>query len=86
MKEATLDDLKSMRARGQLLHDPEAPDGPDLGSAFWADAVIQEPTPRKSVHLRLNSEVYDFFLKQSDGKGHIKKMQQVLKAYADAHK
>jgi uncharacterized protein (DUF4415 family) len=36
--------------------------------------------------LRLQAEVYDFFVAQSGGKGHIKKMQQVLKAYVDAHK
>ncbi len=36
----------------------------------------------KSVHLKLESEVYQFF--KSEGKGHITRMQNVLKAYVRA--
>jgi uncharacterized protein (DUF4415 family) len=82
----TLEQLQEMQDRGEFFHDPNAPIGPSLGPDFWADAVLVEPQSRKSVHLRLQAEVYDFFVAQSGGKGHIKKMQQVLKAYVDAHK
>jgi len=37
----------------------------------------------KSVHLKLEPEVFDFF--KSQGKGHLTKMQEVLKAYVTAH-
>lgn len=57
----------------------------DLPDDFWATAVRVEPANRKSVHLRLKPDVFDFFIKQTGGKGHIAKMQAVLKAYADAH-
>lgn len=62
-------------------HEPDD----DLPADFWAKAVWVEPISRKSVHLRLQSEVFEFFVKQTGGKGHIAKMQAVLKAYADAH-
>jgi uncharacterized protein (DUF4415 family) len=58
----------------------------DLPTDFWANAVLVEPVNRKSVHLRVNQDVYDFFVKDTGGKGHIAKMQAVLKAYADAHR
>jgi uncharacterized protein (DUF4415 family) len=82
----TLDEIKAMRARGESRTRSDAPEGPELGEDFWANAVIVEPANRKSVHLRINPDVYDFFVKQTGGKGHIAKMQAVLKAYADAHR
>jgi uncharacterized protein (DUF4415 family) len=42
------------------------------------------PRPRQSVHLRLEPEVVDFF--KDGGKGHITRMQAVLRAYVDVHK
>ncbi len=75
-----------MRARGESRTCPDAPDGPPLGDEFWANAVWVEPANRKSVHLRLQPDVFEFFVKQTGGKGHIAKMQAVLKAYADAHR
>jgi uncharacterized protein (DUF4415 family) len=66
---------------------PESMDhSDDLPTDFWANAVLVEPANRKSVHLRVNQDVYDFFVKDTGGKGHIAKMQAVLKAYADAHR
>ena len=71
--------------RGESRTRPDAPEGPPLGDDFWANAVLVEPANRKSVHLRLHAEVFDFFVADTGGKGHIAKMQAVLKAYADAH-
>ncbi len=82
----SLEEARAKRDRGETLTRKDAPIGPSLGPDFWADAVLVAPQSRKSVHLRLQAEVYDFFVAQSGGKGHIKKMQQVLKAYVDAHK
>jgi uncharacterized protein (DUF4415 family) len=64
-------------------HEPDN----DLPADFWTNAVLVEPkVASKSVHLRLQPDVFDFFFQQSGGKGHIAKMQAVLKAYADAHR
>jgi len=49
----------------------------------WTKAKLVMPKARQSVHLRLEREVVEFF--KSQGKGHISRMQAVLKAYKDAH-
>ncbi|TFF27290.1 hypothetical protein E3C22_02130 [Jiella endophytica] len=86
MRQATLEEITRMREAGELHHDPNAPEGPDLGEDFWAEAVWVPPRslPLKSVHLKLEPEVFEFF--KSQGKGHLTRMQQVLKAYAEAHR
>jgi uncharacterized protein (DUF4415 family) len=40
--------------------------------------------PRRSVHLKLDPEVFDFFYQEAGGKGHLTRMQNVLKAYVNA--
>jgi uncharacterized protein (DUF4415 family) len=50
----------------------------------WTRAALVLPKPKQSVHLRLEQEVVEFF--RSQGKGHIARMQAVLKTYADAHR
>ncbi|RJR47673.1 MAG: hypothetical protein C4567_00905 [Deltaproteobacteria bacterium] len=50
----------------------------------WTRAKLVLPQARQSVHLRLEKEVIAFF--KSQGKGHISRMQAVLKAYVEAHR
>lgn len=50
----------------------------------WTRAQLVLPRAKQSVHLRLESGVIDFF--KSQGKGHISRMQAVLKAYVEAHR
>lgn len=52
--------------------------------ADWTRAKLVLPQAKKSVHLRLEEEIINFF--KSQGKGHISRMQAVLKAYVDAHR
>jgi hypothetical protein len=82
----TLTEARERRDRGEFFHDPNAPVGPSLGPDFWTNAILVAPLARDKVQLELEPYIYDFFVAQSGGKGHIKKMQQVLKAYVDAHK
>jgi uncharacterized protein (DUF4415 family) len=42
------------------------------------------PRPRQSVHLRLDPGVVEFL--KAGGKGHITRMQALLRAYVDAQK
>ncbi|MEE2949960.1 MAG: BrnA antitoxin family protein [Pseudomonadota bacterium] len=86
MKRASLADIKRMREAGELHHNPDAPAGDSLGHDFWAKAMMASPqgTPPKSVHLKLDPEVFEFF--KSQGKGHLTRMQEVLRAYANAHR
>lgn len=71
-----------MDRRGELYHNPNAPESDDLDAAFWDDARIEGPIARRSVHLKLDAEVFDFFHK--GGKGHLTRMQNVLRAYVKA--
>ncbi len=95
----TADDLKAMRRRGEDRTDwakVDAMTEADLERAIaedeeerelepdWTRAKLVMPRPRQSVHLRLEPEVVDFF--RAGGKGHITRMQAVLRAYVDAQK
>ena len=86
IRRASLADIKRMKDEGELFHDPNAGEGESLGPEFWAKAEIEQPRRPRSVHLKLDPEVFEFFQRQSGGKGHLTKMQNVLKAYANAHK
>ena len=50
----------------------------------WTRAKLFLPKPKQSVHLRLEEDIIQFF--KAQGKGHISRMQAVLKAYVDAHR
>jgi uncharacterized protein (DUF4415 family) len=50
----------------------------------WTQARLVIPSARQSVHLRLDRDIVDFF--KAQGKGHISRMQAVLRAYVEAHK
>ena len=84
IKRATLDEIREMRDRGELHDSSNAPEGPELDDEFWVNAVLVPPMGSTSVHLKLDPEVFDFF--KSQGKGHITRMQDVLKAYVRAQK
>jgi len=42
------------------------------------------PAGKTSVHLRLDSDVVEWF--KAHGKGHLTRMNAVLRAYMDAHR
>ncbi|MGE0109334.1 MAG: BrnA antitoxin family protein [Bdellovibrionales bacterium] len=52
-------------------------------SVDWTQAELVLPKAKTSVHLRLDQDIVDFF--KSQGKGHISRMQAVLKMYATTH-
>lgn len=82
----SLEEIEAKAARGELRIDPDAPEGPELGDDFWANAVLVEPPKTRSVHLKIDAEVFHHFLEETKGKGHITRMQNVLKAYVAAQK
>jgi uncharacterized protein (DUF4415 family) len=49
----------------------------------WTKVELVLPESKLSVNLRLDREIVEFF--KGQGRGHISKMQAVLKAYVDAH-
>lgn len=85
MKRASLAELKRKREAGELHRSSHAPEGDSLGREFWSKAVVAPPRDvPKSVHLKLDPEVFEFF--KAQGKGHLTKMQEVLRAYVAAHR
>jgi uncharacterized protein (DUF4415 family) len=72
-----------MKDRGEVSRPSKKAAQIDLPDNFWDSAKVTEPKEKKSVHLRLDADVFDFF--SSQGKGHISRMQAVLRSYVDAH-
>ena len=90
IRRASLEELRKMYDAGLLHDDKNAPVGPPPEHAhvedddFWKNAKVVFPKQPRSVHLKLDPDVFDYF--KSLGKGHITKMQEVLRAYANAHR
>lgn len=72
-----------MKERGEIHSPrPDAPVGPDLPDEFWENAVLVDYREPTSVHLKLDPLVFAWFKQQ--GKGHLTRMQDVLKAHVRA--
>ena len=82
LKRASLEEILRMKAAGELFHDPTAPEGPE----FWAKARVEGPRRTRSVHLKLDPEVFAYFVAETGGKGHLTRMQAVLRAYVEARR
>ena len=57
-------------------------DIPELNTKFWKSAKLVRPENKKSISLRVDSEVLSFFKKK--GRGYQSLMNAVLKSYAQA--
>lgn len=80
----SLSEIRAARARGEDKTRADAPEAESLGADFWKDARVVMPRGKTSVHLRLDSDIVDWF--KAHGKGHLTRMNAVLRAYVDAHK
>ena len=78
----SLSEIQAMRKRGLDKTRPDAPPAQSLGEEFWKSARVVFPPGKTSVHLRLDSDVVEWF--RSRGKGHLTRMNAVLRAYVDA--
>ena len=73
-----------MRERGDYVPTkPEAPTA-EIGEEFWQNAHLVMPPGRASVHLRVDSDVLEWF--KAQGKGHLTRMNAVLRSYVAAQK
>jgi len=80
----SLNTIKKKIARGASKTLVEAPEAAPVGEDFWKRARIVMPRGKTSVHLRVDSDIFDWFKKQ--GNGHLTRMNAVLRSYVDAHK
>ncbi len=73
-----------MEKRGEISSPrPDAPEH-DVPAEFWEEAVPFVAPEKTSVHLRLDNDVFDWF--KSNGKGHLTRMNAVLRSYYEAHR
>ncbi len=79
----SLSQIRALREQGQDQTSPDAPEAESLGADFWKNARVVMPGGKTSVHLRLDSDVVEWF--KAHGKGHLTRMNAVLRAYVDAH-
>jgi uncharacterized protein (DUF4415 family) len=80
----TLNEIEALGERGEDPTRPDAPEAESLGEEFWKSARVVMPSGRTSVHLRLDSDVVEWF--KARGKGHLTRMNAVLRAYVEAQK
>ena len=75
-------ELERMAARGDYV--PTRADAPEieLGEDFWRHAKVVPPG-KTSVHLRVDADVLAWF--KAQGRGHLTRMNAVLRAYMEAH-
>ena len=84
-KKASLSDLRKMKERGEIQPSFNAETGPDLPDNFWDDADLVNHTKTKEpISLRVDSDVLEFF--KAQGKGHLTRMNAVLRSYVNAHR
>jgi len=80
----SLSEIDAMRERGLDKTRSDAPIAESLGADFWKSARVVVPPGKTSVHLRLDSDVVEWF--KSRGKGHLTHMNAVLRAYVESQK
>ena len=76
--------VTAIHERGELHDSTKAPEGPELSPEFWDKAAVVMPVEKKSIHLRVDSDVLDFF--KHGGKGHLTRINAVLRSYMEAQK
>ncbi len=80
----SLSEIEALRERGFDKTRPDAPRAESLGEDFWKSARVAMPSGKTSIHLRLDRDVVDWF--KSRGKGHLTRMNAVLRSYVEAQK
>jgi uncharacterized protein (DUF4415 family) len=77
-------EIKRKIARGASKTRADAPEAAPIGEEFWKRARVVMPSGKTSVHLRIDSDVFDWFKRQ--GNGHLTRMNAVLRSYVEAQK
>lgn len=80
----SLSAVRALRARGEDKTLAAAPEAELLGADFWKSARVRMPAGKTSVHLRVDTDIVEWF--KTRGKGHLTRMNAVLRSYVDAQK
>lgn len=79
----SLESLRERRRRGETETRADAP-ARDVDPEFWASVRVTMPPSKESVHLRIDKDVLEWF--RAQGKGHLSRMNAVLRSFMEAHK
>jgi uncharacterized protein (DUF4415 family) len=82
-KKYSLDELREMRERGETETRADAPEL-KLDADFWQGARVVMPPGKSSVHLRVDTDVLEWF--KAQGRGHLSRMNAVLRSFMEAQK
>jgi uncharacterized protein (DUF4415 family) len=84
IRQHSLEKLRKQRSQGRTKTRADAPTH-HVDADFWASARLVMPPPGKaSVHLRIDSDVLEWF--RAQGRGHLSRMNAVLRSFMEAHK
>ena len=72
-----------MRERGETETRADAPVF-SLDPNFWDDAEVVMPAGKSSIHLRVDTDVLDWF--KAQGRGHLTRMNAVLRSYMESRR
>ncbi len=76
--------VKRKLFRGASKTRADSPEAAPVGDDFWKRARVVMPPGKTSVHLRVDSDVFEWFKRQ--GAGHLTRMNAVLRSYVEARK
>ena len=60
------------------------PDAQPTDEAFWKDAHVVMPQPKRAISMRVDSDVLAWF--KSQGRGYQTRINAVLRSYMEAHR
>jgi uncharacterized protein (DUF4415 family) len=83
IKQYSLENLRKRHEQGEGQTRRDAP-ARALDDEFWQHAQVHMPPGKASVHLRLDADVLEWF--RAQGRGHLTRMNAVLRSYMEAHK
>jgi uncharacterized protein (DUF4415 family) len=80
----SLSEICALRERGVDGTSMAAPEAESLGAEFWKSERVVVPSGKISMRLRVDSNVVEWF--RARGKGHLTRMNAVLRDYVEAQK
>jgi len=79
----SLEELRELRERGETETRADAPVF-SLEPDFWENARVVMPPGKSSIHLRVDTDVLEWF--RGQGRGHLTRMNAVLRSFMEAQK
>lgn len=76
---ARVDAMTEEELERNIAEDPDS----DI-EVDWTQARLVMPRPKRSIHLRVDPDVLEWF--RGQGKGYLTRMNAVLRAYYEAHR